>query len=581
MLTKICIKNFKRFDNVEIDLGKNVVLIGPNNSGKTTALQALALWEIGLRRWNEKRKGKSSAAQRQGVAINRRDLIPIPIPAANLIWRDLHVRNVQRENGQMRTQNIRIDIIVSGVANDQPWECGFEFDYANDESFYCRPLRLDETESPARMPVPDVATDARIAFLPPMSGLADREFFKQSGEIGILIGQGQTAQVLRNLCYRVCYPGEPTAKPSDDWGKLTEQMHRLFGIRLKEPAYIPERSEITMSYRERNDVEMDISSSGRGAQQTLLLLAHLYANQKSVLLLDEPDAHLEVLRQRQTYQLLSDVAREKGSQIIAASHSEVIMNEAANRGTVVAFIGKPHLMNDRGSQILKALTNIGWDQYYQAEQTGWVLYLEDSTDLAILRAFAKKMNHPVLESLDRVFVSYVTTNLPSRARDHFRGLLEGKPDLVGIAIFDRLDFALQPAPPLEEMTWNCREIENYFCSESVLLRWVAQSDTAYDLFNYHEQQKRLTAMREAIDEVTNLLAIDEKTPWSGDVKASDEVLDRIFRQFFKKMELPLTFRKANYHELVDLLEVGEIPVEVTEKLDAILSVSKQAKPREA
>lgn len=581
MLTKICIKNFKRFDNVEIDLGKNVVLIGPNNSGKTTALQALALWEIGLRRWNEKRKGKSSAAQRQGVAINRRDLIPIPIPAANLIWRDLHVRNVQRENGQMRTQNIRIDIIVSGVANDQPWECGFEFDYANDESFYCRPLRLDETESPARMPVPDVATDARIAFLPPMSGLADREFFKQSGEIGILIGQGQTAQVLRNLCYRVCYPGEPTAKPSDDWGKLTEQMHRLFGIRLKEPAYIPERSEITMSYRERNDVEMDISSSGRGAQQTLLLLAHLYANQKSVLLLDEPDAHLEVLRQRQTYQLLSDVAREKGSQIIAASHSEVIMNEAANRGTVVAFIGKPHLMNDRGSQILKALTNIGWDQYYQAEQTGWVLYLEDSTDLAILRAFAKKMNHPVLESLDRVFVSYVTTNLPSRARDHFRGLLEGKPDLVGIAIFDRLDFALQPAPPLEEMTWNCREIENYFCSESVLLRWAAQSDTAYDLFNYHEQQKRLTAMREAIDEVTNLLAIDEKNPWSGDVKASDEVLDRIFRQFFKKMELPLTFRKANYHELVDLLEVGEIPVEVTEKLDAILSVSKQAKPREA
>ena len=42
MLTKLTIKNFKRFDQAEIELGKSVVLIGPNNSGKTTALQALA-----------------------------------------------------------------------------------------------------------------------------------------------------------------------------------------------------------------------------------------------------------------------------------------------------------------------------------------------------------------------------------------------------------------------------------------------------------------------------------------------------------------------------------------------------------
>ncbi len=36
-----------------------------------------------------------------------------------------------------------------------------------------------------------------------MSGLADREFIKQPGEIAFLIGQGQTAQVLRNLCYQI------------------------------------------------------------------------------------------------------------------------------------------------------------------------------------------------------------------------------------------------------------------------------------------------------------------------------------------------------------------------------------------
>ena len=59
MLTKITIRNFKRFDEAKIELGNPVVFIGPNNSGKTSALQALALWEIGLKRWNERRSGKS------------------------------------------------------------------------------------------------------------------------------------------------------------------------------------------------------------------------------------------------------------------------------------------------------------------------------------------------------------------------------------------------------------------------------------------------------------------------------------------------------------------------------------------
>lgn len=124
-----------------------------------------------------------------------------------------------------------------------------------------------------------------------------------------------------------------------------------------------------MQYEEKSGARLDISSSGRGLQQTLLILAHLYANPGTVLLLDEPDAHLEVLRQRH-YQLINDLADAQGSQIIAASHSEVVLAEAANRGTVIAFVGKPHLLNDRGSQVMKALTDLGWDQYYQAEETG-------------------------------------------------------------------------------------------------------------------------------------------------------------------------------------------------------------------
>ena len=37
MLTRLIIRNFKRFGTVEIELGSPVVFIGPNNSGKTSA----------------------------------------------------------------------------------------------------------------------------------------------------------------------------------------------------------------------------------------------------------------------------------------------------------------------------------------------------------------------------------------------------------------------------------------------------------------------------------------------------------------------------------------------------------------
>ena len=122
----------------------------------------------------------------------------------------------------------------------------------------------------------------------------------------------------------------------------------------------------------------------------------------AILLLDEPDAHLEILRQRQIYQYLSDIARENNNQIIAASHSEILLNEAADRDVVIAFLGKPHRMNDRGSQLMKSLKDIGFEQYYQAEQTHWVLYLEGSNALAILRAFAESRIKRMHEAIEEI-----------------------------------------------------------------------------------------------------------------------------------------------------------------------------------
>jgi len=574
MLTSIRIRNFKRFDDVSIDLGEAVVLIGPNNSGKTTVLQALALWDIGVRRWNEKRKGKPSPEKRPGVTINRRDLVSIPVPHADLLWRDLHVRDVTRVEmdgkPSTKTQNVRVEVIVEGVTNGKAWSCGLEFDYANEESFYCRPLRTGDGQE--RMSVPDEAANVNVAFLPPVSGLADREFVKQVGEIGVLIGQGQTAQVLRNLCYQI-YQGR-----NGQWNNLVKHIHDLFGVDLLDPLFTPERSEITMAYKE-GDSTLDLSSSGRGLQQTLLLLAHLYANPGSALLLDEPDAHLEFLRQRQTYNLLTQVGKERGSQIIVASHSEVVLNEAACRDVVIAFVGRPHRIDDRGSQVLKALRDIGFEHYLQAEETGWVLYLESPSDLSILQAFANVLKHEAQRCLEKPFVHYVETNRPQRAREHFFGLREAKNDLLGIAVFDRLDKELQTGGPLEETMWRRREIENYFCMEDVLLAY-ARYDLPNDLFGLAERPSREQAMREAIAEVTQALrTLGKPDPWSPDIKASDEFLEPLFKTFYGKLNLPLQLRKSEYHVLASLTPKEKLDPEIKEKLDAIVAVAGHAKPR--
>ncbi len=577
MLTKLTIRNFKSFDEVEIELGNAVVFIGPNNSGKTAALQALALWDIGVKRWIERRGvGEETPQKRPGVTINRRDLIAIPVPRANLLWHNLHVRDVQRKEGKTRTQNIRIEIIVEGITADKPWTCGMEFDYANEESIYCRPLRISGNEKSRRMPVPEEVRNLRLAYLPPMSGLAANETRLDSGAINVRIGEGRTAEVLRNLCYRLTEESYDTT-----WLELQKNIHQLFGVKIEEPVYLPERGEITMTYRDFSNIQLDLSCSGRGLQQVLLLLAYMYVNPGAVLLLDEPDAHLEILRQRQIYNLLTEVASSRNGQVIAASHSEIVLNEAASKDIIIAFLGKPHRIDDRVSQLLKSLRDIGYDQYYQAEQTGWVLYLEGSTDLAILKAFAEKLEHPAVQYLERPFVHYVG-NQPSKAREHFYGLKEAQPNLVGVAIFDHIDMKLNSTPPLRELMWQRREIENYLCFPEVLIAYaedISDEETGGPLFTHAEKERRRKAMEECIRDLVPPVALrDINDRWWRDVKASDDFLDRLFDSYFKKLGLPNLMRKSDYHLLAKFIPKQMIDNEVKEKLDAIVETASSAQP---
>lgn len=565
MLTRLTVRNFKRFEEVVIDLDSPVLFIGPNNSGKTTALQALALWSLGIQRWNEKRS-EESPEKRPGVAIGRRDLVTAPGPDAKHLWRNLRVRNVRRVNGKQRTDNIRIEILVEGDTGGSPWIAGLEFDYANEESFYCRPLRRHGGRDD-RMPVPDAAAFVRVAYLPPMSGLAANELRIEPGGVNVRIGEGRTAEVLRNLCFRI-----HQERPKE-WQRLVSNVECLFGVRFDEPRHIPARGEISMSYVEAG-IRLDLSASGRGLQQTTLLLAHLALNPNALLLLDEPDAHLEILRQRDIYELLTQTAKEAGSQIVAASHSEVLLHEAAGRDAVIAFVGKPHRIADRGSQVLKALRNIGYADYEQARHAGFVMYVEGTTDLSSLRALAERVGHEAArQALDAAFVRAVG-NQPMKALDHFYGLREALPRLRGCALFDRLPEGLPDMGGIPAATWMRREIENYFSSERTLLAWAEETEASGDapsLFARGDGERRQEAMAEAIRRVRDAARVlrPGQDPISHDAKASADFLEPAFHEFYSIVGGSNRMRKKRFHELAPHIPDEDLDPEIEEKLDLI------------
>ncbi len=583
MITRFQISNFKRLEDATLELGNTSVFIGPNNSGKTTALQALALWEIGWRRWAE-RRDLSAPSERKGVTINRRDLYSIPIPSARLLWNDLRTMVTAKSRGKQSTEKVYITLTAEGVHDDEPWVCSMEFYYANAESLYCRLKESSQGKSTKPNAfgvvsdrdaiVPEGVRRHRVVFLPPMSGLSEREHRKEPGEIAVLIGEGQTAQVLRNLCWQL-FSGDD----KKNWPRLVNHIEKLFGIHLREPQYIQERSELSLAYKEASGVELDISSSGRGCQQVLLLLSYMLANPGAVLLLDEPDAHLEILRQRDVYNLITEIAAEQGSQIIAASHSEIVLQEAAERDVVMAFVGRPHRIDTRARhQVKKALESIRMADYYLAEQKGWTLYLEGSTDLAILRTLAIRLDHPAKKYLgDSVPVFYLGNNKPQEARDHFHGLREAKADLVGFALFDRLEKELHTGSALVEKMWTKREIENYLTTPESLRAFVQLGLRQDDLVDEAERKTRVAVLDGCLEEIVRALAITKKPdPWGPDIKVTDEFLDPLFENYYQRLGIPQQTFKRDYHGLAHTIPLEQIPAEVTGMLDDIVAVARNA-----
>lgn len=575
MIKSIKIRNFKTLgDTGPISLDGNVVFVGPNNSGKTTALQALALWNYGIQKWIDKRKS-SKAVIRTGAVMNRKDLFAIPVSNSKFMWTNLFPATLERdENGKIKnSKNINIEITVAGVNEGKDWVCGLEFRFDSEEAVYVKPLQgLENNIANDNV---DFLKKINVAFLPPMSGLKLEEEKLLFSTVEYRMGQGITGEVLGNICYQVLHPETDSLasgrNSKDDWQILKDKLHKLFLVNLLEPK-LDNKGIITLKYVDAQKNELELGSSGRGMQQIILLLAYILLKPNCVILLDEPDAHLEILKQEQVYELLAEIAQSRNSQLLIASHSEVVLRKAIDTAdNVVAFFphSKPISFN-KPTEILKALKTIGFEEYYLAQQKGWILYVEGGTDLPILKKYAQKLGHPVADYLETCFHKTINTNDPIQARNHFTGLKAAKPDLIGIAIYDNIDSPLGQLNDLKETKWGKNEIENYFYSKEVLLNW-AIGIVSQDLFGPSEAKQREEAMLKALDDILPGAAKRDKTDiyWS-EIKASAEI-EKILKAYYKYMGHPGNSSKAKFIDLLEYQDPLSFDKEIAEKLDYLLA----------
>ncbi len=542
MIRSVTIRRFKRFEEITFDLnGRHVVLAGPNTMGKTTILQAISAWTLAFKKWKERNDFRKHGGYYAKVPIARQAFSAVPLRRFDLMWANRDYKG-----------NVEIEI-----RSTDGWSITMEFIADSTEQIFVRPSRSVDSGILR-------SADIRSVFVPAMTGLSKEEpLYANPETVADLLGQAKPGDVLRNLLHQ--------ANQSETaWAELCHSIQNLFGYQLLPPdaagAYI------VAEYQAGKDgPEFDISSGGSGFQQVLMLLTFLNIRPATVLLLDEPDAHLHVILQDSIYGELRSVAERQRSQLVIATHSEVIINSVEPRELwVVLQSARPLAEDAEKSSLIKSLRVLSNTDIMLAREAEGILYVEGHTDLDILRAWAKALGHRSADLLKRIF--WKPTVWETRmgadgipARDHYDALRLVREDLAGLVLLDGDTRA--PSTPitgkgLQRLRWNRYEIENYLVHPAALRRFVEQkvgSDAAHphleDLQRHFEETYPPAFLKNPLKD----------TPYLKNTKARTDLLPPAL----DAAGLP-GFPYTSYYEIAAVMKPEEIHPEVVEKLDHIM-----------
>ncbi|MEI8323930.1 MAG: AAA family ATPase [Betaproteobacteria bacterium] len=478
MIHKLTLRNFKSVGDQPYVFTDFDLLVGRNNSGKSTVLQALAIWQFCVDEFHRAKRSGST-----GIQIVLPNFTALPVPEFNLLWKDRTDRFYPTENGSKKQKFILIEILVEwrGPANTSR-AFGVELRYHSPQTIYATPVggwaAFRDCEKTGHLP--------RIAFVPPFSGLEPTEKWLDVAPTRQQVGKGQPGSVLRNLLLRVCPAPLKDAngkvpkdyKVPDDWAELASVVQRWFSVELLPPQYDSAKDvHIGVEYRQ-NGKTYDLISGGSGFHQTMTLLAFLYGYQPTTILLDEPDAHLHVNLQREILDYFKKKSAEKGVQFLIATHAEEFAR-GVDAHQILSLLNQKPTRIESKPEVLRAMAEVANEEITRLLGSPYILYVEGESDERILRAWAQQCGAlPVMDKLCFKVMGGGTKKEMKRLSDeHFNALQLIVPGVRRLMLFDydSKDDAFHPPannPTLVE--WRRKNIENYLLVSSAWRRAAAQ-----------------------------------------------------------------------------------------------------------
>lgn len=474
MITTLTLRNFKSIEEQTYKFAQFDLLVGRNNSGKSTILQALAIWQFCIDEFRRvKRRGNT------GKQVVLPNFTALPVPEFNLLWREKTDRRYPIKNGSKKQEFILVEIDVTWITETpEPKRCSFgvKLRYSSPQTIYAIPsegwehfrhLEGEPNQLDSLLPI--------IAYVPPFSGLEPNEEWRDDGPLKRQVGKAQPGSVLRNLLLRVWEDNR------EDWFEIKRVIAHWFSVDLKDPKY--ERgvdTQIVCEYKQ-GDKYYDIISGGSGFHQTLTLLAFFYGYKPTTILLDEPDAHLHVNLQREILDYFKNQkAVERNTQFLVATHSEEFI-QGVDVSQIMSLLEKVPKRVEATPAILTAMADVSNLEITQLSELAIpiLLYVEGETDERLLRGWANSLG--MQDKLNQVCFRVMRGGSKQKMKDdsdrHFDGVKQIIPNAKRLMLFDFDDSTKAFHPPPDNLVlyeWRRKNIENYLLVPNAWIRAALQ-----------------------------------------------------------------------------------------------------------
>lgn len=315
MLESVKLTRFKQFKETEIELCPFTVLTGENNCGKTTVLQAIWLALHGLH------QGKLLTVDRRTlqtkVSSTGYYMFGVPFAAPD----DLNALFYHKISRGSATYDENSGAVVE-VTDEQQNHIRMHMR----ELFKNLNIKILTPEKELHCPS---LQNYEPLYLSAFGGMQVQEERLFPAALEARVSAGDISSNLRNLVLDL------KLEAPEKYAYLNRIMGEEFGFQMQElPFYESTERYVRSEYEEQRhgeSVSFDFGSCGSGMLQILQTLAAIlrYCPEKTrVVLIDEPEAHLHPKVQEKFARTLRELRQKLDIQIIVATHSDTIINEA-------------------------------------------------------------------------------------------------------------------------------------------------------------------------------------------------------------------------------------------------------------